>query len=193
MTVEAKLKQIIQALYVERDPKRRIFFTHAHAILYARRHNQHHDRRPGLVLRSSADRGLGAWLLYHATPDDFRALADALAYDGEEHWRLNVLKAYVAALKKCDPNCRDIVEPSTFIPAPSPITWAGIIRIKPTIPEVKKEFVRLFGERCLPDNWRWKMRDLIQNTFKLPLRVNKTSRKRISRLAVARPARATKR
>jgi hypothetical protein len=199
MNVTAKLKQISQALYVERDSKRRVFLTFAHSITNARRHNRHHERHPDLVLSSHEDRNLAKWLLYHATPDDFHALADALAYDGSEHWRLNVLRAYVAALRECDPGCRDVVEPSAIAAVSSPTIWKPIIKFPPTIPEVKAEFVRLFGEHCLPENWRWKMKDLIENTFKLPLRVDKKSRARVTRFrgkkkkTTSKFARATKR
>jgi hypothetical protein len=199
MNVAAKLKQISEAIYVERKPTRRVFLTFAHAIVKARRHNNLHDQCPNLILSSYEDRNLAKWLLYHATPDDLRALADALAYDGKDPWRLNVLKAYVVALKKSDSGCRNIVEPATFIATTSPITWRPMIKFPPSIPEVKAEFVRLFGERCLPENWRWKMKDLIENTWKLPLRVDKKSRARISRLhnkkrkrAASKFARATR-
>jgi hypothetical protein len=183
---KARLKEIAQALYVERNPKRRVFFTTAHAIVYARRHNNHHDRHPGLVLTAPGDRRLAVWLLYHATHEDFRSLADALAVDGVDRWPLNVLKAYVAAVKKCDPKCRDIA-------SNPPMMWRGLIQIPPTIPEVKKEFVRLFGDKKLRETWRWPMRDLLANTFKLPLRVDQNSSQRISRLRRPKIKRQTKR
>jgi hypothetical protein len=190
--LKQKLNRIVDALCVERDPKRRVFLSHAHAIQYARRHNGHHATHPELVLGAATDRRIASWLLYHASSDEFRSLADAIDYDVVETWRKNVLTAYFSIVLKYQP---EFVAPSTYVPT-SPLVWTPMIdtRVAPTIPEVKREFVRLFPTTRLPVNWGWKMRDLIKNTFKLPLRVDKDARKRSSRFRNRKSKRrATKR
>jgi hypothetical protein len=170
------LSVLSKAALAERDPRRRRSIDLANMMKLARIWPGEDTARPDY------HHAFARWLLLEASPTELREIADALEMrDGQQDGygsRINIIRAYKAALEKLDPRFRctdyDLTIGGEHLIATSPLVFADRIKVAPTRQQVRAEFVRLFGERCCPPPFS--IAKTIKKTFKLPLSDGKSGR-----------------